>query len=85
MGLDHQPYRLTGSELQRVAGGEGKVDFHFHSTIHPGNDDYVSLNEFEEPAGDYIAGAQANRRGYGKKNVAGADAYSQRGSGLGAD
>ncbi len=36
MGFDDQPHLLPGGELQGIAGGQGEVDFHFDSALHPG-------------------------------------------------
>ncbi len=45
VGLDYQPHLVVRGELQRIAGGQGEVDFHFDSALHACHDDYVALLE----------------------------------------
>ena len=77
VSFDHEPHLLSRGELQRIAGGQGEVDFHFDSVLHSGHDDYIALLERGNAAGDYIASAQSDGRVCGQQNVAGADSDAE--------
>ena len=45
MRLDHQPHFPSRGELQRIACGESKVNFHLDSALHARGNDHIALLE----------------------------------------
>jgi hypothetical protein len=57
VGFEHQPDFAANLELQRIAGRNREMDFHFDSALHPRRDDYIALIQGNDSPGNYVPGA----------------------------
>ena len=85
VGFDDQPDFASGFELQGVAGGEGQVNVHRDAAIDARGNDHVATLQRDQPAGDYVAGAESYRFYDSQQNVAGANSDAQARAGLGSN